>query len=66
MHGKTKYYKKLKQEPLLNELKFFLKNLNNSSFKRSELKLSSNFLKIMINAEKSLKMNGKKIKINYD
>lgn len=66
MHGKTKYYKKLKQEPLLNELKFFLKNLNNSSFKQSELKLSSNFLKIMIYAEKSLKMNGKKFKINYD
>ena len=65
LQGKTKYYRKLNEEPLLNELKAFFKNLNNSSFKKKELSLSSNFLKIMIYAEKSLKNNGKKIKINY-
>lgn len=65
IQGKTKIFKKSKEEPLLNELKFFFNNLNNSIARKKELNLSSSFLSIMLSAQKSLDSNGKKIKINY-
>lgn len=63
--GKRKSYKKMNDDPLKNEIKYFFDLCHKKIRDKNEFQLSLNFTSIMIAAEKSLLRSGATVKIKY-